>query len=122
MDTKRILVVDDEAPIRHLAEEAIVRSGWEVDTVPDSTTALQLVRERLYDAAVLDFALPDMDGVRLHSEIRRIDPVLAERTLFISGLDQSNEQLRYFADVGGFLPKPFGVRELIARLRDLVES
>ena len=122
MDTKRILVVDDEASIREVAEEAIRGSGWEVDTAPDSATALRCVRERLYDAAVVDFSLPDMDGVELHSEIRRLDPVLAEHTLFVSGHDQSNERLRYYADVGGFLPKPFGVRELIDRLRDLLES
>lgn len=120
MDTKRVLVVDDEQPIRHVAAQAITQHGWEVETAADSAEALRLIRDQLFDAVVVDFALPDMDGVALHSEIRRLDRELAEKTLFISGLDQSNERLRYFTDSGGFLPKPFDVRELVERLRDML--
>jgi two-component system cell cycle sensor histidine kinase/response regulator CckA len=122
MGTKRILVVDDEPPIRHVAEQAITGHGWEADTAANSAEALQMIRDNLYDAIVVDFSLPDMDGVALHSEIRRLDTELAEHTLFISGLDQSNKQLRYYTDAGGFLPKPFDIDELIGRLRDMLNE
>lgn len=122
MATKRILVVDDEPPIRHVAEQAITRSGWEVDTAADGAEALLRIKNSLYDAAVIDFALPDMDGVQLHSEIRRLDPELAAKTLFISGADGAHDRLQNYFDAGGFLPKPFDVRELIRRLRDLLEA
>ena len=84
MSVKRILVVDDEQPIRDLLRDAITEAGWEVDTAADSAEALALVKDKLFDAVVLDFVLPDMNGVQLHSEIRRLDAELASRTLFIS--------------------------------------
>ena len=120
MERKRVLVVDDEEPIRRLALQVLVDSGFEVHCAASAAEALQLVREHLFDVAVLDFLLPDMDGIRLHSEIRRMDAELADKTLFISGVDQSNESLRYYADSGGFLPKPFKIDELIAGVRALV--
>lgn len=123
MGTKRILVVDDEKPVRDLLREAIVETGWEADTAADAAQALQLVKDQLYDAAVLDFALPDMDGVRLHSEIRRMDEDLARRTLFISGVAQPDSQLElYGSDAGGFMAKPFDVAELVARLDRILKS
>jgi DNA-binding response OmpR family regulator len=123
MKGKRVLVVDDEGPIRDLLRDAITEAGAAVDTAADATAALQLIKDHLYDAAVLDFALPDMDGVRLHSEIRRMDEELAHRTLFISGVTQPAERLDYFgSDAGGFLSKPFDVADLVSRLERMVES
>jgi DNA-binding response OmpR family regulator len=123
METKRILVVDDEESIRDLLREAIAGAGWKVDTAADAAEALRLVKENLYDAAVLDFALPDMNGVRLHREIRRMDDELGQRTMFISGVTQSVDRLDYFgSDAGGFLPKPFDVSELLDRLGKMLES
>jgi DNA-binding response OmpR family regulator len=120
VERKRVLVVDDEEPIRRMALRVLVDGGYVVHCAESATEALRLIKELLFDAAVLDFALPDMDGIRLHSEIRRMDGELADKTLFISGVDQSNESLRYYADSGGFLPKPFRVNELLAAVRALV--
>jgi two-component system alkaline phosphatase synthesis response regulator PhoP len=123
MSSRRVLVVDDEQRIREMLRDALSEAGWEVDTAPDSAEALQRIKENLYDAAVLDFALPDMDGVQLHSEIRRLDAELADHTIFISGVGQSEERLRYFeSDAGGFLAKPFEVEELVGELEKVWES
>lgn len=121
MATKRILVVDDEQPIRDLLRDAITEAGWEVDTAADGAQALQRIKDALYDAAVLDFILPDMDGIHLHSEMRRMDPDLAQRTLFISGVEQSAERLDYYGSgAGGFMSKPFDVRDLVNRLEEVL--
>jgi DNA-binding response OmpR family regulator len=123
MSARRILVVDDEAPIRELVREALEQQGWEVDGAADSAEALRLVKDNLYDAVVIDFVLPDMDGIRLHSEIRRLDPELGQRSLFISGLAQPDERLKYYgSDGGGFLPKPFTPLALVQRLHRILES
>ncbi len=122
MSDKRILVVDDEQPVRELLQEALTRKGWNVDTAADGAEALQLVNDNLYDAAVLDFVLPDTDGLTLHSKIRRIDEELAARTLFISGEEQAETSLEYFgSDGAGFLAKPFNVSEVVNRLRKLLD-
>jgi DNA-binding response OmpR family regulator len=123
MGAKRILVVDDEEPIRDLLRDAITEAGWEVDTAADSTEALKLVKANLYDAAVLDFALPDMDGFQLHRALRQMDADLARSTLFISGVAQTEERLDYYgADAAGFLPKPFNVWELLSRLEKMLKD
>jgi len=120
MANLRILVVDDEAPITDMLEQALEQVGYEVDSSATAADALERIRANLYDALILDFALPDMNGVALHSEVRKIDEELAQRTLFISGNDLPREKLSYFAaDGGGFLPKPFDVWEVVARIRKI---
>jgi len=117
---KRILVVDDEEAIRDLLRDAITSAGWEVATAPDSATALAMVRNELYDALVLDFVLPDMNGIQLHSEIRRLDAELARNTLFISGVEQPDERLKYYESAAGFLSKPFDMKRLLSELAQML--
>jgi len=108
MGNKRILVVDDEPTMVELLREILSRAGHVVDAADCGTAAIDLVRERIYDAAILDFQLPDTNGVMLHRQIRQLDEELADNTLFISGLTQSDSDLDYFHAFGrGFLAKPF---------------
>jgi two-component system phosphate regulon response regulator PhoB len=118
---RRILIVDDEAPILDLLREGLEGGGYAVDAVASASQALALIKDNLYDAAILDFALPDMNGVMLHHEIRRMDAELADRTLFISGRAQSEADLSYYtAAAAGFLAKPFEIDHLLAALHELV--
>lgn len=122
-ETKRILLVDDEVSIIDLLRDALTDAGYEVDTAVDARSALDLVRENLYDVAILDFALPDMNGVMLHHELRRMDSELAERTLFISGRTQSDDDMRYFSSVAsGFLSKPFEVADVLRELAKMLAA
>jgi len=117
MATKRILVDDDEQPIIDLLKEILDAAGHEMDSALDAAGALALVRENIYDAAILDFQLPDMNGMMLHREIRQMDGELADNTLFISGAAQSESNLDYFHAFGsGFLPKPFQVEDVLNSL------
>jgi DNA-binding response OmpR family regulator len=90
MAGERILVVDDEAEIVELLREVLAAEGYVVDAAPDANASLQLIRENIYDLALLDFNLPDMNGVMLHHQIRQMDAELAARTIFMSGLLQSD--------------------------------
>jgi DNA-binding response OmpR family regulator len=111
---KRILVVDDEPEIVDLLKEFLETHGFVVDSAPDASGAIDRVRDNIYDAAILDFNLPDMDGVMLHRQIRQMDGELAQRTLFTSGLVQSEDALGYYATHGmGFLSKPFDMLEIL---------
>lgn len=111
---KRILVVDDEPDIVDMLQEFLVANGYVADSAPTAEGALGLVRDQIYDAAILDFNLPDMDGVMLHRQIRQMDAELAQRTLFTSGLVQSEHNLGYYATYGmGFVSKPFDLQEVL---------
>lgn len=117
MPAKRILVVDDEPEMVNMLRDLLVAHGYEVDDAKDAATALELVRAKIFDAAILDFSLPDMDGVMLHREIRQMDEELAGHTLFTSGHVQSEDNLDYYSAFGmGFLSKPFGVQEVLDSL------
>ena len=118
MAGKRILVVDDERDIIDLLTEVLCAHGYTVDSALSAEGALELVRANIYDAAILDFNLPDMDGVMLHRQIRQMDEELADRTLFTSGLVQSDDNLGYYnAFAGGFIAKPFDVQDILEALR-----
>ncbi len=111
---KRILVVDDEPEIVDMLKEFLETHGFVVDSAPDASGAIDRVRDSIYDAAILDFNLPDMDGVMLHRQIRQMDGELAQRTLFTSGLVQSEHALGYYATHGmGFLSKPFDMQDIL---------
>jgi len=123
MPGKRILVVDDEADIVDLLRDVLVQEGYEVDAASSAQGALEHIREHIYDAALLDFNLPDMDGVMLHRQIRQMDAELAGRTIFMSGLMQSDSNLGYYtAHSGGFLAKPFDVGDVLAAVRGLFDA
>jgi two-component system response regulator GlrR len=111
---KRILIVDDDPGIVGTLEEFLSERGYVVDAALAAGAALELVREHIFDAAILDFNLPDMDGVMLHRQIRQMDEELAQRTLFTSGLVQSEHNLGYYATHGmGFVSKPFDLQEIL---------
>lgn len=117
MSTKRILVVDDETDIIDLLRELLVSQGHEVDSATGAADALELIRATIYDAAILDFNLPDMNGVMLHRHIRQMDEELADNTLFTSGMVQSENNVGYYAAHGmGFLSKPFDMQDVLEAL------
>jgi DNA-binding response OmpR family regulator len=123
MSAKRILVVDDEQPILDLLREILSDQGYVIDEALDAAEALERVRENIYDAAILDFNLPDMNGVMLHREIRQMDEELAARTLFTSGLAQTEKNLDYYTAHGkGFISKPFEVRDVLGAVNALFEE
>jgi|KBSSwiStaDraftv2_1062776.scaffolds.fasta_scaffold225241_2 two-component system OmpR family response regulator len=117
MVSLRILLVDDEKDIVEMLGDVLCAQGFEVDSAHSAGEALERIRETIYDAAILDFNLPDMDGVMLHRRIRQMDGELAGKTLFMSGMVQSDQNLGYYAaQSAGFLSKPFQVDQVLESL------
>ena len=113
----RVLIVDDEPDIVDLLAEILTTSGFEVGSALDAKGALKLIKEQIFDAAIIDFNLPDMNGVMLHRQIRLMDEELAQRTLFTSGQVQSDQDLDYYMVYGGgFLSKPFELEQVLSAL------
>jgi DNA-binding response OmpR family regulator len=122
VSNKRILVVDDEQDIRDLLENLLVAEGFDVDTAKDAHSALVSIRNQIYDVALLDFNLPDMDGVMLHRQIRQIDEELAGRSIFMSGLVQDDSSMDYYASFGGaFVAKPFDISQVIEAIETVLK-
>ena len=107
----RVLLVEDEDPVRLVAERALVRAGYTVTPARDGEEGLELVADGgEFDMIVSDVVMPGIDGPAMVREIRKLKPGMP--VLFMSGY--AEEQLR--AQIGiedvHFLPKPFSVQQI----------
>ena len=119
--TGTILLVEDEAMVRAVAERALIRQGYRVLTAANGAEALEILTDgETIDLLVSDVVMPVMDGPTLVREARRRFPDL--RILFISGY--AEEHLRSSIDIDHveFLAKPFSVVQLGAAARDALVS
>ena len=114
----RILVVDDDSSITEFVGYALSKEGYTADIVDNGEEALELSENRSYDLFILDIMLPGMDGYEL---CRRLRGETSAPVLFLSARDTELDKV-VGLEIGGddYLAKPFGVRELIARVRALL--
>ncbi|MDG5497367.1 response regulator transcription factor [Niveispirillum sp. BGYR6] len=111
----RILVVDDEAPIRRFLRISLGANGHQVAEAENGAEALALVRADPPDLVILDLGLPDMDGQDVVSAIREISPVPILILSVRAGEADKVEALDRGAE--DYVAKPFGIAELMARVR-----
>jgi len=114
----RVLVVDDEQAILDFISYNLRKEGYEVVTATDGDTAVALAEQSPFDLIILDIMLPGIDGYEVCRKIRsRCDVPL----LFLSARDTELDKV-VGLEIGGddYLAKPFGIRELQARVRALL--
>ncbi|HLJ65636.1 MAG TPA: response regulator transcription factor [Stellaceae bacterium] len=111
----RVLIVDDEPPIRRFLRTALGHEGYEILEASDAKGALEGVAREAPHLVILDLGLPDLDGIEV---IRRIRHESKVPILVLSSRGEERakvEALELGAD--DYLTKPFGIEELLARLR-----
>jgi two-component system KDP operon response regulator KdpE len=110
-----VLVVDDEPQLVRALVINLKARKYEVDAAPDGASALQLAAARHPDVIVLDLGLPDMDGVEV---IRGLRGWTRVPILVLSARHSSDEKVEALdAGADDYVTKPFGMDELLARLR-----
>lgn len=118
-----VLVVDDEIPIRKLAENMLVRKGYSVMTAGSGEEALEVYREKgiHIDLIVMDLGMPGMGGERCLEELKKIDP--AVRVLVASGYSGGGQAKKY-SDLGAscYITKPYRFEALLAAVREALSS
>ena len=111
----RVLVVDDEPQIVRALRINLKARGYEVDTAPDGATALHLAARHHPDLVVLDLGLPDMEGTEVIGGLRGWTSV---PIIVLSGRAGSADKVAALdAGADDYVTKPFGVDELLARIR-----
>jgi DNA-binding response OmpR family regulator len=119
MSTFRILVVEDE---KHLAEGLLFNlqaEGYEVAHAPDGERALALLEREHFDAALLDVMLPGKSGFEVAAELRKSQNYLP--LLMLTARSRPEDVLQGFAaGADDYLPKPFDLSILLARLNGLL--
>jgi two-component system, OmpR family, response regulator MprA len=117
--TMRILVVDDELPVRTALERALRLEGYDVELASDGIEALERLPEAAPDALVLDVLMPRMDGIAATTQLR----ARGDRTpiLLLTARDAVADRVAGLdAGADDYLVKPFALEELLARLRALL--
>ena len=115
MDKWKILVVEDDAPVRHLITASLSAEDYGVIAAATAAEAVQLAASQNPDIILLDLGLPDGDGVEVIEKVRlwTETPIIV-----ISARDEDTDKIEALdAGADDYLTKPFSVAELLARLR-----
>lgn len=117
----RVLVVEDEAHIRDLIVLHLGLEGLETEAVGDGTEARARVAEHPYDLVLLDLMLPGTDGMSICKAIRRGGPNQDVPILMLTARREEHDKvLGLESGADDYLAKPFGIREMVARVRALL--
>lgn len=115
MEKKRILVVDDETQITRVLRRGLIGHDYEVRTAADGESGLDTFRDFHPDVVITDLQMPEMSGLDLCREIRKVSqvPIIV---LSVKG-EENTKVAALDAGADDYVTKPFGMDELLARVR-----
>ena len=115
----KILLVEDEATLAVIVRDTLKLQGFEVITADNGEQGLQMFFRERPDVVVADVMMPNMDGFEMVRRIRNKD--VSTPVLFLTALSETEDVVRGFeAGANDYLRKPFGMLELIVRIKALV--
>jgi DNA-binding response OmpR family regulator len=114
---RRILLVEDEAPIRELLRLHLSLANFDIDEVADGTAALDRARTEKFDLIVLDVMVPGLDGITLCRAIRSQSVNMSSAVLMLTArASEADKVLGLESGADDYLTKPFSIREMVARV------
>lgn len=115
MAKPQILVVDDDITIVEMLSMHLKSNGYEVMTATDGEQAITTIEREKPDLVLLDILMPSVDGLEVCEQVREYSPV---PIIIVSALGHEDQKVKAL-DLGAddYLTKPFGIRELLARVR-----
>src|SRR5689334_22172760 len=112
-NSPRVLLVEDELPIRKFVSAALESADFQLDEVGTAKQALQHAAQQPPDLVILDLGLPDMDG---QDVIRRLREWMTAPIIVLSARDQDEQKITALdGGADDYLTKPFSTGELLAR-------
>ena len=114
----RVLVVDDEAPIRQLVRGYLTRENFAVDEAEDGPSAIESVRRGQPDVVILDVMLPGLDGIEVCRQIRTFSDAYV--LMLTARGEEIDRVVGLTVGADDYLVKPFSPRELVARVKALL--
>ncbi len=113
METKRVLIIEDEADVSSIIQNVLKLGQIESDVAATGKEALQKLQTHTYHGFVLDLTLPDIQGKELYQQIVSQHPELKGKFLFTSGYNLDEELEAIIQESGSrFMQKPFQLMEL----------
>jgi hypothetical protein len=117
---KRVLVVDDDGPVRRIVGYHLLRNRFEVVEASDGLEALEMVRKMRIDVILMDIRMPLMDGYELAARLQE-DPQTADIPIVVCSVVADEAQQR-IVQAKTFLLRPFRVHELVSAVQAAVET
>jgi two-component system response regulator MprA len=115
---ERVLIVEDDAPVRRMLERSLGAEGFEVRSAADGGAALALAESSAPDLVVLDVAMPGLNGIDVCRRLR--DKGLTGGVLMLTARDAVEDRVRGLdAGADDYVVKPFAIDEVVARLHAL---
>jgi CheY-like chemotaxis protein len=112
----RILLVDDEPDILFVLKEGLESNGFEVDAYDSPRNAMNSFKPNVYDLAILDFHMPDMNGFALYREMKKVDPTVI--ACFLTAFEIAPEEYKELfpsigKDIRPIIKKPIRISDLL---------
>jgi two-component system phosphate regulon response regulator PhoB len=119
--SKRILLVEDEAPIREMVKIVLEQSGFETIEAEDYDIALEKIGEPYPDLILLDWMLPGGSGVQLAKKFKQLEFVKDIPIIMLTARGEEEDKVRGLdAGADDYVTKPFSPKELIARIKAVI--
>lgn len=119
--SKRILVVEDEAPIRDMVKFVLEQSDYDVVEAEDYDVALQKVKEPYPDLILLDWMLPGGSGVQLAKKLKQHEHTRDIPVIMLTARGEEEDKVRGLeAGADDYVTKPFSPKELVARIKAVI--
>ncbi len=123
MDSKRVLVADDEVHILNVVSYKLQNAGFEVITACDGQEALELARSERPDLLLVDYQMPVLNGLEVCLQLREGPQAQQIPTIMLTarGLDVEQAELDR-AGISMIIPKPFSPREVLSCVEELLSQ
>lgn len=115
----KVLLAEDTKDLNHAVSVLLNREGYEVDSVTDGKEALENILNNGYDAIILDIMMPGMDGISVLKALRE-KKITSPVMMLTAKADIDDRVAGLDAGADDYLPKPFAMKELLARVRAMI--
>lgn len=118
---KKILIADDEHKIVMTLEYAFRKAGYEVFIARDGSEVLEILKEQIPDAILLDVMMPNLDGYTTLSEIKKNENLNKIKIIFLSAKTGEND-IKKGLDLGAdaYMTKPYSIKKLTEKIEELL--
>jgi len=118
MNKKRILIVEDEQPIRKMVVFALASAGYQVEEAADARQAQASIAERLPDLILLDWMLPGISGIDYARRLKKDDLTRELPIIMLTARAEEEDKVQGLeSGADDYVTKPFSPREMVARIR-----